>query len=125
VGFGTLAIFVVWLPLSASASAITSKMLVAGGPGRVELAPAALPIFLGVSALALALASLIGGFVVGRWGGAGVGVREASLAALVAALVAVAASWASFGVNLGALVVVPFALPFAGLGGKLGRSARR
>jgi hypothetical protein len=125
VGFGTLAIFVVWLPLSATSVAITSRMLVAQGPGRVELAPAALPIFLGVSALALALAAMIGGFVVGRWGGPGVGVREACLAALVAALVAVVASWASFGVSLGALVVAPFALPFGALGGKLGRWARR
>src|SRR5580658_6091664 len=110
VGFGTVAIFVVWLPLSAAASAIASRMLVARGPGpgRAELALAALPIFLGASALALALAALIGGFVVGRWGGGRVGVREASLAALVAALVAVVASWVSFGVSLGALVVVPF-----------------
>lgn len=78
-----------------------------------------------MSALALGLASLIGGMVVGRWGGPGVGIREATLSALVAALVAIAASWASFGVTLSALVVVPFALPFAALGGKLGRSARR
>jgi hypothetical protein len=125
VGFGTVAIFVVWLPLSAASSAITSRMVMAQGSGRVELAPAAIPISLGASALALAIAALMGGFVVGRWGGAGVGVREASLAALVAAMVAVVASWASFGVSLGALVIVPFALPFAALGGKLGRSARR
>jgi hypothetical protein len=125
VGFGTVAIFVAWLPLSGAASALAARMVGPTASSRSELTPAAIGIFVGMSALALGLASLIGGLVVGRWGGPGVGIREATLSALVAALVAIAASWASFGVTLSALVVVPFALPFAALGGKLGRSARR
>jgi hypothetical protein len=125
VGFGSLAIFVVWVPLSAAASAMTSRMLVPVGSGRFELAPIAIREFVGLSALAFGLAAVVGGFVVGRWGGPGVGVREACLAGLAAALVAVTASWLSLGVILSALVVVPFALLFAALGGRLGRSARR
>ncbi len=125
VGFGTLAIFVVWVPLAAVAATVASHMVVRVAPGVAEPGPAAIAAFVGMSALALALAAIVGGFVVGRWGGAGAGVRQASLAGFAASLVAVIASWASFGVSLSALVVVPFALPFAALGGKLGRSARR
>ena len=125
VGFGSLAIFVVWLPLAAVAAAVASRMFGRVAPGVVEASPAAIAAFVGMSALALALAAIVGGFVVGRWGGAGVGIRQASLAGFAAALVAVVASWASFGVSWSALVVVPFALPFAALGGRLGRSARR
>jgi hypothetical protein len=79
---------------------------------------------LGASLLALALAALGGGFIVGRWGGDGVGVREAALGGLAASIVAIAASWLSFGVALGALFIVVVAVPFAGLGGKLGISRK-
>jgi hypothetical protein len=124
VGFGALAIFVVWAPLSSVALALAVRIVpTASSHGALE--PLAIPIFLGITALGLALAAVVGGFIVGRWGGAGVGIREASLAGLVAALVAVALSWARSGLTLGALAVVPFAVSFAALGGKLGRSARR
>jgi hypothetical protein len=125
VGFGTLAIFMVWLPLSAVAVSVAGRMVVRVDSGRAELAPSALPVFVASSALALGIGALAGGLLVGRWGGRRVGVREATLAGLVAALVAVVASWVSAGVSPGALVVVPVAAAFGALGGKLGRSARR
>jgi|SRR5580658_1314981 hypothetical protein len=124
VGFGSLAIFVVWVPLSAAAMTLAAR-IVPTGSSPTELAAPAIPIFLAIAASGLALAAAVGGFLVGRWGGAGVGMREASLAGLVAALVAVALSWARSGLAVGALLVVPFAVSFAALGGKLGRSARR
>lgn len=125
VGLGTLAIFVVWLPLSAAAFAMASRLSVPVGAGVVEPGPAAIALFIGFSALALAVASVVGGFIVGRWGGASAGVREAAFAGLVAPLVAATVSWARFGFGLAALAVVPLAIPFAALGGKLGRLARR
>jgi hypothetical protein len=123
VGFGTVAIFVAWLPLSAAASALASR-LVGPASSNNDVSPAAARVFVAMAALALGLAAGIGGFVVGRWGGAGVGVREATLAALAAAIVAVVASWASFGISLSALVVVLLALPFGAVGGKLGLARR-
>src|SRR5579863_8217663 len=88
VGFGSLAIFVVWLPLAAVAAAVASRMSGRVAAGVVEASPAAVLAFVGMSALALALATIVGGFVVGRWGGPGVGIRQASLAGFAAALVA-------------------------------------
>jgi hypothetical protein len=79
---------------------------------------------LAASSLALALAALGGGFTVGRWGGEGVGAREAALGGFVAAIVAIVASWISYGIALGALFIVVVAVPLAGLGGKLGMSRR-
>jgi hypothetical protein len=125
VGFGTVAIVLLWVPLAAAA-AFASRIVGRNDPSRRDLDLSAVFVFVGLSAVALALASFVGGFVVGRWGGAAVGVREAALAGLAASLAAVLASWASVGiVNPGALVVVLLALPFAALGGKVGRSARR
>jgi hypothetical protein len=125
VGFGTLAIVVIWVPLAAAVELVT-PMFLRYDAARPDLDFRALLVFMGLSAIAVALASFVGGFVVGRWGGAAVGVREAALAGLVASLTAVLASWASVGlINPSALVVVLLALPFAALGGKVGRSARR
>jgi predicted MFS family arabinose efflux permease len=80
---------------------------------------------LGASSLSLALAAFGGGFTIGRWGGERIRTREAALAGLVAAVVAIAASWLSYGIALGASLVVVIAVPLAGLGGKLGVSRRR
>ncbi len=124
VGFGTVAIFVVWLPLSAAAGSVASG-LSRGDPGAAPHASlGAAIVFASTSAIALALSALAGGFVVGKWGGRGVGVREASLAGLGTSLVAVVASWLSFGFAPGALLVIPIAVPLAALGGWLGVRSR-
>jgi hypothetical protein len=115
VGFGALAIFVVWLPLAWVATAATVRL---GGLEQAPVARAAL------FATGLALAALAGGYLVGRWGASGVGVREAALAGLSAALVATVLAWGSAGISVGALVTIVVAVPPAALGGRLGLTRR-
>ena len=105
VGFGTVAILAVWMPLAAAAVA-----LVGGGARAIEAA---------AHLLALGVAALAGGFVVGRWGAAGIGVRQAALSGLAATFLAAVASWTPFGL---ALAVV--AVPMAALGGARGLRRR-
>jgi tRNA-(ms[2]io[6]A)-hydroxylase len=120
VGFGAVAIFVTWLPLSLLAGALASRIATAAqGATHEDLVRAAIQIGIAHTA-ALALGALAGGFVVGRWGQHGVGVREAALAGLAAACVAVGISCVSFGASAWSLLVVPVAVPMAALGGKLG-----
>jgi hypothetical protein len=116
IGFGALAIFVVWLPLAFLAAWVASRLNASGG------APIAAVVVL---AAGLALAALAGGFLVGRWGAAGVGVREAALAGLAAAIIASALAFGAPGAAWGALATVVVAVPFAALGGKLGLRRRR
>jgi len=124
IGFGAVAIFVLWLPLSTVAGLIASFLSRpaaredGGAAVRGELA------FAVTSAIALALSSLAAGLVVGKWGGPGVGVRQAALSAVLAVIVAVIASWISFGFAPEALLVMAIAVPAAALGGRAGRSAR-
>jgi hypothetical protein len=123
VGFGALAIFTVWIPLAALAGALAAHLPVhddAGGPSRVAAGIAVV----GVYAVALGLGAGLGGFLVGRWGAAGVGAREAALAGLGAAVVAVSVTWLSFGPSSGALLVAAVAAPMAALGGRVGLRAR-
>jgi hypothetical protein len=115
VGFGALAIFVVWLPLSWTTTALVAR---AGG---LEQAPVVRALLFG---LGLAVAALAGGFLVGRWGTAGVGVREAALAGLAAAIVATGLAWGAAGFSPAALVTVVFAVPPAALGGRAGLKRR-
>jgi hypothetical protein len=118
VGFGALAIFVVWLPLAWLTTLAGVRLAeIAQGPA-ISLAR------LLVSAAGLAVAALAGGYLVGRWGTAGVGMREAALAGLAAALIALALAWGS-GISLGSLIAVAIAVPAAGLGGRLGLRRRR
>jgi hypothetical protein len=118
VGFGAVAIFAVWLPLSALAVKIAARFggreEESSGFGRSAV------LVLGSFGAALALGALGGGFLVGRWGGPGVGVREAALAGLVAAVLATLVSWLSFGLAPATLVVAAVATPMAALGGTLG-----
>jgi hypothetical protein len=119
VGFGAIAIFVVWVPLAALAVSVTSRWIAVGeGPHRLARAAIGSAV---ASAFALAAAALAGGALIGTWGGPTAGPRRAALAGLVAAIVAVAASWLTLGFAPGALVVVAIAVPFAALGGELGR----
>jgi hypothetical protein len=116
VGFGALAIFVVWLPLSWVATLAAQR--IDGTALSTSLLRALL------FGLGLALAALAGGFLVGRWGTDGVRVREAALAGLAAALVATLLTWCTLGVSLGALATVPIAVPPAAFGGRLGLRGR-
>jgi hypothetical protein len=75
-------------------------------------------------AAALGLGAGLGGFLVGRWGPAGVGVREAALSGLCASGVAGAVTWIFYGPSAGALLVAAVALPTAALGGWVGLRAR-
>jgi len=119
VGFGAIAIFVVWVPLAALGVSVASHWIAVGeGPHRLARAAIGYAV---ASAFALAAAALAGGALIGAWGGPTGGPRRAALAGLVAAIVAIAASWLTLGFAPGALVVVGIAVPFAALGGELGR----
>jgi hypothetical protein len=121
VGFGALAIFVVWVPLAwlTSLAAIRLGQLGQPTPG-VPLAVYSLL----ASSAGLAIAALAGGYLVGRWGTPGVGVREAALAGLAAALLATVLAWGSGPSFLGAVATVAIAVPPAALGGALGLRRR-
>jgi hypothetical protein len=111
VAFGALAIFVALVPLSALAAL--------AGPALGPIA----------SALGLALAALAGGFLVGRWGPTGVGVREAALAGLSAATLAVGLSWATMPLTVAerivaAACVAAISTAAAAAGGKVGLRLR-
>jgi hypothetical protein len=110
VSFGALAVFVVWLPLAA----LTTGALAA--TGALAQAPTARAALFGAG---LVVASLAGGFLVGRWGTRTVGVREAALSGLVAALAAAALAWSATGAAGGA-VTIAIAVPSATLGGRWG-----
>jgi hypothetical protein len=119
VAFGAMAIFVVWLPLSALTGSAVARW---ARDGLLDRRGAAL--FTAVAAIALAAAASAGGFTVGKWGPPGVGAREGALAGLAAALVAVAGSAIAFGFVPGSLFVAAIAVPFAALGARLGRRLR-
>jgi hypothetical protein len=134
VGFGALAIVTAWIPLAALAGLLAVRIAThavaqgaedadgqaAGAPGT----PATVLAVVAVYAVALAIGAALGGFLVGRWGPAGVGVREAALAGLAAALVAGGITWVSFGPSPGALLLAVVAVPAAALGGRSGGRAR-
>jgi hypothetical protein len=71
---------------------------------------------------ALALASLAGGILVGRFGGERIGPREAALAGIMAALIATVLSWQ--GPSWLPLVALALAGGFAALGGRIGVERR-
>lgn len=115
VGFGTLGIFVVWVPLAYATGLVS---------GRIEVLAASRVAGLFVASSGLAVAALAGGFLVGRWGGKDVGVREAALAGFAASLIATGLSLGAPGAWAGAVVTVVVAVPFAALGGRLGLRRR-
>jgi len=118
VGFGALGIFVLWLPLAW----LAARVLLPFGAGQASALSGALTF-----AASLVLSALAGGYLVGRWGTRGVGVRQAALAGLSAALVAALAGSAGLSLGLRALIVaaaVAVAVPPAALGGRLGMKRR-
>jgi hypothetical protein len=116
VAFGAIAIFVAWLPLAFLATYFATRLHGSGASTAVSVM---------VLAVGLALAALAGGFLVGRWGAAGVGVREAALSGLASALVASALAFGAPGAVWGALMTLMVAVPVAALGGALGLRRRR
>ncbi|MGH7270543.1 MAG: hypothetical protein ACREJ3_08945 [Polyangiaceae bacterium] len=124
VGFGAVAIFTAWLPASVVAGIFAAHVAKgAAGADHVHRLQAGVVIAVAYAA-ALAVGAALGGYVVGRWGSAQAGIREAALAGLAAAVVASVASWSSFGMRAGPLLVVVVAVPAAALGGKLGLRRR-
>src|SRR6185437_4414335 len=99
VGFGALAIFTAWIPLTALGSVAAAAFGRWASPPEEALEPT-LAAQVGASvvfAVTLGVGALLGGWLVGRWGPTGVGVREAALAGLAATLVAGAITFVSFG----------------------------
>jgi hypothetical protein len=121
VGFGTLAIVVVWLPLAAIALSLAVRWTAASETGASPSAPL---ILAGLSAFGLAIAALAGGFLVGRWGPRGFAVRSGAAAGMAAALGAAVASWIAFGFMPAALLGVAIALPSGAAGASLGARTR-
>ena len=121
VGFGVVAIFTAWVPLAALAT-LAAARIAGGASGRAALAAGAGTA--AVFALALGLGAALGGALVGRWGPAGVGVREAALAGLGAALLAGALTWLTLGPSIGVLFLAAVAVPAAAAGGRAGARRR-
>jgi hypothetical protein len=120
--FGAAAIFVAWVPLSAVVATIAKRVLVhASDPVAIGRAALATTI---AYAAELAVGALCGGYLVGRWGPAGVGVREAALAGVVAAVALALAETATgasrSGATFGLVFVALWAPLMAALGGRLG-----
>ena len=142
VGFGTTAIFGAWLPLAYAAEALKKKVVFAwvGQVGDVQIAPALAALSAGersrlgaalvlLTSLAMGGGAFAGGYLVGRWGGVGVGTREAALAGLMSGIIVSGlastrgeGSWVVLGAGaVGACLVLAL---FAALGGGVGARRR-
>ncbi|HEY1959854.1 MAG TPA: hypothetical protein VGH28_29805 [Polyangiaceae bacterium] len=132
VGFGAVAIFIVWLPLAYLAESL-GRRLTAGtlGPAgdahfsdlsRSErlavLARLALP-----QAVALVLAAMAGGFLVTRFGQKTTS-RDAAFAGLTVGALALGLTFSQAGFSLAGFVVPLVATGAAAAGGMLGRRRR-
>jgi tRNA-(ms[2]io[6]A)-hydroxylase len=135
VGFGTVAIFVAWLPLAFLAQWLTSGATQGYANGSAEataerlahlprgewlklLAMMILP-----HVAALGLGSLAGGYLVGRYGPQ-LGAREGAIAGFAAGLIAVVLAARGAGLSPALLCVLPIAAAFAGWGGRIGARTR-
>lgn len=137
VGFGTVGIFGAWLPLMALAQKLSDSLILraVGQVGSAEDAARSLAnasaqdrlrvgLMLAVPhAVALALAAMIGGYLVGRFG-KGLGPREAAISGVALGLVIGGLTFGVVGVT-GFLAPLAIAIPFAGVGGALGRRKAR
>jgi hypothetical protein len=131
VGFGAVAVFVVWLPLSYLAEVARRRATIAwlGGAETPEEAARALAAMAGPDRVklgllvfvlhggALALAAFAGGYLVGRWGER-TNERIAALAGVAAAVLASVLAWS--GISWVPLVTVVVAALFAWAGGRAG-----
>jgi tRNA-(ms[2]io[6]A)-hydroxylase len=126
IGFGTVAIFGAWLPLAYFAELIGVRL--AGGDLEAMTATARDRAKLGLALfaphfIALLVATWLGGFLVGRYGGDKIGAREAALSGVAAAILACAL--ARTGVSWVPVAVVAVAAGGALLGGRSGRKGRK
>ena len=117
VAFGTVMIFVAWLPLAYAAAALVARWD-PGAQGARSAGP------LVAMLLPLVLAALGGGFLVGRFGKPA-GVREALLSGLATGIVAVLLTAASGPFSPAFLLVVAIATACAGVGGAIGVRGRK
>ncbi len=123
VGFGALAIVAMWVPLSALVGAIAPRLL-ADTNDEAALGTAAL-LTSSAYVAELAAGAVAGGYLVGRWGPPGVGVRQAGLAGLTAAAALAAATCASFGSTIGGVLAIVLLAPaMAAFGGRVGTRRR-
>jgi tRNA-(ms[2]io[6]A)-hydroxylase len=139
VGFGVVAIFAAWLPLTYVAGAVSSRVLasrfgadashdainlamnaMSSGERARLMAVVALP-----GVLALALAAFGGGFVIGRFG-SGTGSRESASAGAVTAVIATVMAWAGVTTSsvLAGVVTLAVAVSCAAWGGRVGARRR-
>jgi tRNA-(ms[2]io[6]A)-hydroxylase len=93
-GLGAMAVFFAWLPLAALVGSIIARVLRSAPDGGMAGAPLEVRLLMiGLHALAFAMASAMGGFLVGRYGGLA-GWKEAAASGAVAAVVAWAIAFA-------------------------------
>jgi len=137
VGFGTVGIFGAWLPLMAVAQKLSDALILraVGHVGSAEEAARSLAnasaqdrlrvgLMLAIPhGLALAIAAVAGGFLVGRFG-KGLGPREAAIAGVALGIVIGGLTFGVVGVS-GFLAPLALATPFAAAGGALGRRRAR
>jgi tRNA-(ms[2]io[6]A)-hydroxylase len=130
-GFGVVAIFAAWVPLSYVGGALSNRLIAGVTPESMANASdaeraklmlmIALPVLVG-----LALASFGGGFIVGRFG-TGPGPRIAGVSGGVVAIIAVALSRSILTPTvlvISLFVVSAIAIGFAVLGGRVGARKR-
>lgn len=122
--FGAVAIFFFWLPGSMIAQALATRLVgdpqaaAAHGMGAIYL-KLVLP-----HAVALALASVGGGFIVGKFGGKA-GTREAVMAGVFVTVVAAVLTFAASGFSWVPFSTVILTAPFAALGARIGLKRRK
>jgi len=132
VGFGTVGIFGAWLPLMGVAQWVSNQLLartfglsLSADDMRAvaNMEPAArarIGVYLAIPhALALGLAALAGGFLVGRYS-KGLGAREAAISGVALALIVGGLTFGAVGFA-GFATTLMLAVPLAGLGGLLGK----
>ena len=137
IGFGTVAVFVVWVPLSYLAELVRTRATRAwlGDPASPEAAAAVIAalapgeraklglIVFFVHGVALATSAFVGGWLVGRYARESAGVREAALAGFTAALVATVLAWS--GLSWVPLVTMAVAAAAGAAGGRAGQRRAR
>jgi len=139
-GFGVAATFGACVPLQYLAEALTQRIMRAwvGEPDSAESTAAALAALssgerakvwvavVGLRALPLVVASLFGGYVVGRWGGDNAGVREAAVGGVAVTIIVSVLAFAVVGLGAWwtpALILV-LTVPAAAWGGRVGKTRR-
>jgi hypothetical protein len=139
-GFGVAATFGACVPFQYLAEALTQRIMHAwvGDPDSAAATAEALGALstgdrakvwlavVGIRALPLLVASLFGGYVVGRWGGDNAGVREAAISGVAVTIIVSVLAFAVVG--LGAwwtpALILLLTVPSAAWGGKVGKTRR-